>query len=182
MLNNLWTLVALAAADSAAPAAAGSAAAGADAGGGSSSGGMLGAVLPLVAMFAIFYFLLIRPQQKRQKQHQEFIKSLKRGSEVVLNSGIMGRIAAITDNLVLLEISGGVRIRVQRGQIAAQQSEADVEAGRFILAAASGGGGKKGARGKVGREIEVEDDASDGDGETDDAEPAADAADKASAS
>ena len=62
----------------------------------------------------IFYFLLIRPQQKKQKEHQAMLGKLAAGDEVVTTGGILGRIVEITDNFITLEISEGVRIKVQR--------------------------------------------------------------------
>ena len=62
----------------------------------------------------IFYFLLIRPQQKKQKEHQAMLGKLAAGDEVVTTGGIVGRIVEITDNFITLEISEGVRIKVQR--------------------------------------------------------------------
>ena len=62
----------------------------------------------------IFYFLLIRPQQKKQKEHQAMLGKLAAGDEVVTTGGIVGRIVEISDNFITLEISEGVRIKVQR--------------------------------------------------------------------
>ncbi len=76
------------------------------------------AFLPLIVIFLIFYFLLIRPQQKKQKQHQEFLKALKKGDEVITSGGIIGRITAISDNIVSLEVAPNVVIRVAKSQIA----------------------------------------------------------------
>ncbi len=81
------------------------------------------AFLPLIIIFLIFYFLLIRPQQKKQKQHQEFLKSLKVGDEVITSGGIIGRIAKLTDNIVSLEVAPKVIIRIARSQIAGRPTE-----------------------------------------------------------
>lgn len=86
--------------------------------GGQGGGDPLTAFLPLILIFGIFYFLLIRPQQKKQKQHQELIKNLQKGMEVVTSGGIMGRITGITDDVVTLEVADKVRIKVVRNQIA----------------------------------------------------------------
>lgn len=80
-------------------------------------------VIPMLAMFAIFYFLLIRPQSKRFKKHQEFVANLKRGDQVITQSGIYGKIEGITDKFVTLEVSDGVSIRILRGQIASSAQE-----------------------------------------------------------
>ncbi len=74
--------------------------------------------LPLIIIFAIFYFLLIRPQQKRAKQHREFLDSLRRGDEVMTVGGLIGRIKGLTDEVVTLEIADNVKVKVARAQIA----------------------------------------------------------------
>jgi preprotein translocase subunit YajC len=72
-------------------------------------------ILPVFV--AIFYFLLIRPQQKRLKDQQAMLSKLATGDEVVTSGGILGRIAEVGDTFVTLEIADGVRIKVQRTQI-----------------------------------------------------------------
>ncbi len=74
--------------------------------------------LPLIVIFAIFYFLLIRPQQKRAKQHREFLNALSRGDEVMTVGGLIGRITGLTDEVVTLEIADNVKVKVARSQIA----------------------------------------------------------------
>lgn len=74
--------------------------------------------VPLVAMVAIFYFLILRPQQKREKIRQGFISQLKRGDEVVTSTGMFGRVEGLTDQFVTLEISDGVRVKMLRSSIA----------------------------------------------------------------
>ncbi len=98
---------------------------GAQAAGG--AGGLEGikAFIPLILMFVIFYFLLIRPQQKRQKEHRELLASLKRGDEVITAGGIMGRITAVADTFVTIEIAEKVRIKVARGQIMSVTKKAE---------------------------------------------------------
>ncbi|MBI4619962.1 MAG: preprotein translocase subunit YajC [Desulfobacterales bacterium] len=78
----------------------------------------MGAFIPLILMFVIFYFLLIRPQQKRAKEHKEVLKNLRKGDTVVTSGGIHGRITGLTDTIATLEIADKVRIKVSRGQIA----------------------------------------------------------------
>ena len=73
--------------------------------------------IPPILIFVIFYFLLIRPQQKKAKEHQAFLGSLKKGDEVVTSGGIHGRITGLTDAVVTMEIAEGVRIKVNRGSI-----------------------------------------------------------------
>ena len=90
-------------------------------GGGASGGGQggaFGAFIPLILMFAIFYFLLIRPQQKKSKQHREMIASLKKGDRVVSTGGLHGVITGISDDVVTMEIAPKVRVKVSRSSIA----------------------------------------------------------------
>ncbi|HXG52139.1 MAG TPA: preprotein translocase subunit YajC [candidate division Zixibacteria bacterium] len=75
--------------------------------------------LPLVLVFVIFYFLLIRPQQKKAREHQEMLKKLKKNDEVMTSGGIYGKVTALAENVVTLEVAPNVRIRVHRPQIAA---------------------------------------------------------------
>ncbi len=74
-------------------------------------------IIILVVFVAIFYFMLIRPQQKRQKDQQAMLAKLANGDEVVTSGGILGRITEVGDTFVTVEIAEGVRIKVQRGQI-----------------------------------------------------------------
>lgn len=83
---------------------------------GGQSGGF-GALVPLILMFAIFYFLLIRPQQKKQKLHRQMVQNLKKGDRVMTSGGLYGRITGITDTVVTLEISEKVRVKVARSNI-----------------------------------------------------------------
>lgn len=78
-------------------------------------GGMelLGSFLPLILIFAIFYFLLIRPQQKKQKEHQAKIKAVRRGDRVLTGGGIYGQVTKVMDdNEVQVEIADGIKVRV----------------------------------------------------------------------
>jgi preprotein translocase subunit YajC len=86
--------------------------------GGGSGGNLVQALVPLALMFLVFYFLLIRPQQKRSRQQKEFLEGLKRGDEVVTTGGIHGKITGLTDSVVTMEIADKVRIKVQRSQVA----------------------------------------------------------------
>jgi preprotein translocase subunit YajC len=87
--------------------------------GGSGTGGQggFGAFIPLILMFAIFYFLLIRPQQKKAKHHRELLSSLKKGDRVVSSGGLHGVITGLTDEVVTMEIAPKVRVKVSRGSI-----------------------------------------------------------------
>jgi preprotein translocase subunit YajC len=84
----------------------------------SGGGGGLGALFPLVAMFAIFYFLLIRPQQKKQKDHKRLLSELKKGDRIITSGGLHGRITGITDTMVTVEISEKVRVKIGRSYVA----------------------------------------------------------------
>lgn len=75
-------------------------------------------LLPLVAMFVIFYFLLIRPQQKRAKDQKMMLEALKRGDEVVTSSGMLGRVSNIADDIVTVEVAPEIKIRFQKSAIA----------------------------------------------------------------
>ncbi len=81
------------------------------------SGGLVG-LLPMVLIFVIFYLLLIRPQQKRAKQHKTMVAELSKGDEIVTNGGALGKITSVDDNFVTVEIADGVRIKVQRMAVA----------------------------------------------------------------
>jgi preprotein translocase subunit YajC len=71
-------------------------------------------LLPLILIFVVFYFLLIRPQAKRAKEHKAMVAALGVGDEVVTSGGILGKVAEVSDQFVTVEIAEGVRIKVQR--------------------------------------------------------------------
>jgi len=73
--------------------------------------------LMMIMMIAVFYFILIRPQQKKQKEQDTWLKSLKKGDEVVTSGGVIGRISGLTDNTVTLEVQEKVRIKVLRSSV-----------------------------------------------------------------
>jgi preprotein translocase subunit YajC len=75
-------------------------------------------LLPIALMFVILYFLMIRPQQKRAREHETMVQNLKRGDDVVTSGGIHGRIQAIADKVLTVEIAPNVRIRLDRDQVA----------------------------------------------------------------
>lgn len=75
-------------------------------------------MVPLLLVFAVMYILIIRPQQKKRKEHDAFLSQIKRGDEIVTASGILGRIEGLTDQFVTLEIAPDVRIKVLRSQVA----------------------------------------------------------------
>lgn len=95
-------------------------------GAGDPTGGLIGALLPLVLIFAIFWFLIIRPQQKRVKAHREMISNLRRGDTVVTGGGLIGKVTkVIDDNDVQIEIAENVRVRVARSMIADLRNRAE---------------------------------------------------------
>src|SRR5687768_13028959 len=84
----------------------------------SPTGGMLGTILPLLLIFVVFYFLLIRPQTKRAKEHREMVGKLAPGDEVVTTGGLLGRISEVGEHFVTLQVTSGVAIQVQKFQVA----------------------------------------------------------------
>jgi len=85
---------------------------------GGGQGSQIWSFLPIILIFVIFYFLLIRPQQKQKKEHQNLLSNLKVGDNVLTTGGIYGRITGIKDDKVTVEISDKVRVKVNRGHIA----------------------------------------------------------------
>jgi preprotein translocase subunit YajC len=88
---------------------------------GAAAGGEWGNMFPLLMMlsiFVIFYFLLIRPQQKKAKEHKQFLENLKRGDRIITAGGLVGDIIAITDQSLTVEIANNVRVEVGRGYVA----------------------------------------------------------------
>lgn len=93
---------------------------GGGAGGGEGAGAML---FPMLIMFGIFYLLLIRPQQKKQKQHQEMINELKKGDRIMTNGGIYGRITSSDGPKLTIEVADNVKIKVNRGYVAGLEKQ-----------------------------------------------------------
>ena len=77
-------------------------------------GGEMFQILFLVGLFVLFYFIAIRPQRKRQKEHQQMVSSLSKGDEVVTSSGILGRVTALDDNYMVLNVANNVDMKFQR--------------------------------------------------------------------
>jgi preprotein translocase subunit YajC len=75
-------------------------------------------LVPLIFMFAIFYFLLIRPQQKKAKEHRALLDSLKKGDQVITAGGMHGKVTAIDGDVITLEIATGVNVKFNKGHIA----------------------------------------------------------------
>jgi len=88
-------------------------------GGAGGDGGMLMSLLPFALIFVIMYFLILRPQQKRVKQHQEMVKNVRRGDTVITNGGLIGKVTkVIDDDQIEIEIADDVRIRQMRQMVA----------------------------------------------------------------
>jgi preprotein translocase subunit YajC len=85
---------------------------------GGGGGSSMMSFLPIVLIFVIFYFLLIRPQQKRAKEHRTLLSNLKLGDQVLTSGGIYGRVTGLREDVVTVEISDKVRVKVNRGNIA----------------------------------------------------------------
>ena len=82
-------------------------------------GGAIAQFLPLILIFAIMYFLLIRPQQKKMKQHQNMVEALRRGDQVITQGGVIGKVSKVKEDGELeVEIAEGVKVRVVKSTIA----------------------------------------------------------------
>jgi preprotein translocase subunit YajC len=81
----------------------------------------------IAVMFAVFYFLLIRPQQKKQKEHAKMLSELKKGDQVVTGGGLIGTISGSTDKTFVVEVSEKVRVRVLRSQVLDKYTEAETK-------------------------------------------------------
>ncbi len=75
-------------------------------------------IIPLVFMFAIFYFLLIRPQQKKAKEHKALLDALKKGDSIITAGGVHGKVTAVDDTVATVEIATGVNIKITKSYIA----------------------------------------------------------------
>jgi len=87
------------------------------------AGGGMEGIIMLVIMFAIFYLLLIRPQQKRAKQHKQLVENLKSGDQVITAGGLHGKIVAVHDDIITLEIASNVRIKINRPSIVGTKTD-----------------------------------------------------------
>lgn len=94
--------------------------------GGDSGSGLFG-ILPMVLIFVVFYFLLIRPQQKKSKAHKAMVADIAKGDEIVTNGGALGKVIEVDDNFVSVEIADGVVIRIQRMAIAQMMPQGTVK-------------------------------------------------------
>ena len=131
-----------------------------------SGGAMAGlqAFLPLILIFVIFYFLLIRPQQKRMKQHREMLTQIRRGDRVVTGGGIIGQVTkVVNDTELMVEIAEGVRVKVIRSTVSEVLSKTEPASGGGGKAANDEKGGKKGRAGQLGKKLSGQKDEQGGD-------------------
>jgi preprotein translocase subunit YajC len=83
--------------------------------------------LPMIVIFVLFYFMLIRPQQKRAKEQKALLEALAKGDEVATSSGILGRITKVNEQYVTLELADGVEILIQRAAVAARLEKGTIK-------------------------------------------------------
>ena len=113
----------------------------AQAAGNAAGPGALQAFLPIILIFVVFYFLLIRPQQKKMKQHKEMLGAIRRGDKIVTGGGIVGTVTKVIDDAeVMVEVSEGVKVRVQRALVSSVLAKTE-PAGEAKPPKQSAGGG-----------------------------------------
>ena len=106
------------------------------------SDGSFATLLPLVLIFVVFYFLLIRPQQKRAKNHRNMLAAVVRGDKVVTGGGIIGTVTkVVNDEELAVEIAEGIKVKVQRGLVASVQSKSQPSVGNEPTSPTNNGGG-----------------------------------------
>lgn len=86
--------------------------------GGAAGGGFIEFLIMIVIFFAIMYFLIIRPQSKRAKEHKAMVDALSKGDEIVTNGGLVGKVTQVQENFIKVEISDGLQVGVQRQSVA----------------------------------------------------------------
>ncbi|HEX7815780.1 preprotein translocase subunit YajC [Dyella sp.] len=89
----------------------------APAAGAQSPGSLLSFPILMILMFGVMYFIMIRPQMKRQKEHRSMVEALSKGDEVVTNGGIAGRVEEVGDSFITVEIAANVKVKVQKGAV-----------------------------------------------------------------
>tara|TARA_B100000427_G_scaffold37383_1_gene27032 strand:+ start:237 stop:662 length:426 start_codon:yes stop_codon:yes gene_type:complete len=98
-------------------------------GAGAGAGGGLEAFLPLILIFVIFYFLLIRPQQKKMKEHKSMLEAVRRGDKVVTGGGIVGTVTKVSEgDEVVVEIAEGVKVKVRKSMLSGVESKSEPQA------------------------------------------------------
>jgi len=152
--------------------------------GGAGGGEAFQAFLPLILIFIVFYFLLIRPQQKKIKQHKETLDAIRRGDKVITGGGIIGTVTKVDNDMELtVEIAKDIKVKVQRSTIAGVVNRTDPVAGKAaaandtgkksggLLASLFGGGAKAAAPAEPAKpEASSDDDAADSKDSADDAD------------
>jgi len=91
-------------------------------------GGGYSSIIMLVLFAAVFYFLLIRPQSKRQKEHKNMLESIQKGDEVVTSGGILGRVSKLTDSFIILNVGNGVEMKFQKHAVTATLPKGTIKA------------------------------------------------------
>lgn len=84
-------------------------------------GSMIGSFLPLIILFAIFYFLIIRPQQKQQKAHREMLDSLKKGDKIVTTGGLMAEVVKVEENFIKIKLNEDSIVKLDRSFVARKE-------------------------------------------------------------
>ena len=93
---------------------------------GGDSGGMITSLLPLILIVVIMYFLILRPQQRKQREHGDLVKNVRRGDTVVTNGGLVGKVTKVVDDdQIEVEISDGVRVRQMRSMISGVRTKGE---------------------------------------------------------
>lgn len=87
----------------------------------------IAAFMPIILIFAIFYFLLIRPQQRQRKAHEEMISRLKKGDQVVTNGGIHGIVAGVKEKTLILKVADGVKVELQKSAVSYVKERSGVQ-------------------------------------------------------
>ncbi len=114
-------------------------------------GDLFSALLPLILIFAVFYFLLIRPQQRKMKAHREMLAAIRRGDKVITGGGIYGTVTKVVgDNELIVEIAEDVKVRVARGTIAEVISKSEPVRPESGGSNSGAGGGQDGDSGNKG--------------------------------
>ncbi|RDH42958.1 preprotein translocase subunit YajC [Zooshikella ganghwensis] len=100
----------------------------ADAAAGQPAGGSMWSLVMMVGFFAIFYFLLIRPQQKKAKEHKQMLSQLQKGDEVVTNGGIVGKITKVSDEFITLQVNDNTQLNFQKAAVVASLPKGTIKA------------------------------------------------------
>lgn len=90
---------------------------------------MFSALLPFIILFVVFYFLLIRPQQKRAKEHRNMVQNIAKGDEIVTAGGLVGKVVELGDNFIEMEVADNVRVKIQRPMLASVLPKGTIKGG-----------------------------------------------------